>query len=160
MWWFKRAVLRTTYADVQAMHPWFLDYTQLEPGIRELVRTLNQTDLVETLSSCEGHPEVPEWWEMTGGTAYVLYLITNSTEWDRVLDRLRERAQGWKDVQLLVVEDDEEQWLGFQVSHAEPESARRVLDRAIGEADELIKEYLDQEAVALASASRGQNDLA
>ncbi len=48
MWWFKQAVLRPTFADVQAMHPWFLDYEQLEPGVRELVWTLNQTDLVET----------------------------------------------------------------------------------------------------------------
>ena len=71
MWWFKRAVLRPTFANVQAMHPWFLDYEQLEPGIRELVWTLNQTDLVETLTSCEGHPESPDWWEITGGTAYV-----------------------------------------------------------------------------------------
>ena len=77
MWWFKRAVLRPTFADVQAMHPWFLDYEHLEPGVRELVRTLNQTDLVETLSSCEGHPELPYWWETTGGTAYVLCLVNN-----------------------------------------------------------------------------------
>ena len=66
-----------TFADVQAMHPWFLDYERLEPGIRELVWTLNQTGLVETLSSCEGHPELPDWWETTGGTAYVLCLVTN-----------------------------------------------------------------------------------
>ena len=62
MWWFKQAVLNTTFADVQAMHPWFLDYANLEPGVRELVWTLNQTDMVETLSSCEGHPELPYWW--------------------------------------------------------------------------------------------------
>ena len=89
MWWFKRAVLRPTFADVQAMHPWFLDYEQLEPGVRELVRTLNQTDLVETLSSCEGHPEFPDWWEATGGTAYVLCLVTCPTGWDSVLHRLQ-----------------------------------------------------------------------
>ena len=76
MWWFKQAVLRPTFSDVQVMHPWFLDYDQLEPGVRELVWTLNQTDLVETLSSCEGHPEFPDWWEITGGTAYVLCLVT------------------------------------------------------------------------------------
>ena len=81
MWWFKQAVLRSTFADVQAMHPWFLDYEQLEPGIRELVWTLNQTDLVETLSSCEGHPELPDWWEATDGTAYVLCLVTSPIQW-------------------------------------------------------------------------------
>ena len=157
MWWFKRAVLRPTFADVQAMHPWFLNYEQLEPGVRELVRTLNQTDLVETLSSCEGHPELPDWWEATGGTAYVLCLVTNPSEWDRVLHRLRQLAQGWKEVQLIVRDDLEpkEQWLGFQVSHAQPESARDALDQAISQASELIKEFLDHDVVAITSARRG-----
>ena len=157
MWWFKRAVLLPTFADVQAMHPWFLDYEQLEPGVRELVRTLNQTDLVETLTSCEGHPELPEWWEATGGTAYVLCLVTNPSEWDRVLHQLRQLAQDWKEVQLIV-DGDQEQWLGFQVSDAQPESARNVLDQAISQANELIKEYLDQDVVAITSARRGQED--
>ena len=155
MWWFKRAVLRPTFADVQAMHPWFLDYDHLEPGVRALVWTLNQTDLVETLSSCEGHPELPYWWETTGGTAYVLYLVTNPSQWDRVLHRLRQLAQDWKDVRLIV-RDDREQWLGFQVSPAQPESARNALDQAIGQANELIKNYLDHDVVALTSARRGQ----
>ncbi len=160
MWWFKRAVLRPTFADVQAMHPWFLDYEQLEPGVRELVRTLNQTDLVETLTSCEGHPELPDWWEATGGTAYVLYLVTNPNQWDRVLYRLRHLAQDWKDVQLIVQDDPEqsEQWLGFQVSHAQPESVRNTLDQAISQVNELIKEYLDHDVVAITSARRGQED--
>ena len=155
MWWFKRAVLRPTYADVQAMHPWFLDYEHLEPGIRELVWTLNQTDLVETLSSCEGHPELPYWWETTGGTAYVLYLVTSPSQWDKVLHQLRQLAQDWKHVQLIV-RDAREQWLGFQVSQAPPEAARNALDQAFSQTSELIREYLDQDAVALTSARRGQ----
>ena len=160
MWWFKRAVLRPTFPDVQAMHPWFLDYEKLEPGVRELVWTLNQTDLVETLSSCEGHPELPDWWETTGGTAYVLCLVTSPSQWDRVLHRLRQLAQDWKDVQLIVRDDQEqwEQWLGFQVSHAQPESARNALDQAISQANELIEEYLDHDVVAIVSARRGQQD--
>ena len=151
MWWFKRAVLRSTFSDVQAMHPWFLDYEQLEPGVRDLVWTLNQTDLVETLSSCEGHPELPDWWEATGGTACVLCLVTSPSQWDRVLHRLRHLAQDWKDVQLIVRDDweDSEQWLGFQVSHAQPESVRIALDHAISQANELIKEYVDEEVVAI-----------
>ena len=159
MWWFKRAVLRPTFADVQAMHPWFLDYEHLEPGIRELVRTLNQTDLVETLSSCEGHPESQDWWEATGGTAYVLYLMTSPSQWDRVLDRLRQLAQGWEKVQLLVQDDQDrsEQWLGFQVSYAQPETVRNALDQAISQANELIKEYLDQDVVAITSARHGHD---
>ena len=155
MWWFKRAVLRPTFPDVQAMHPWFLDYEQLEPGVKELVWTLNQTDLVETLSSCEGHPELPDWWEATGGTAYVLYLVTSPSRWDGVLHQLRQLAEGWKDVELIV-QGDREQWLGFQVSHAQPESVRNTLDLAIGQASELIKEHVDQDAVAITSARRGQ----
>ncbi len=160
MWWFKRAVLRPTFADVQAMHPWFLDYELLEPGVRELVWTLNQTDLVETLSSCEGHPELPDWWEATGGTAYVLFVVTNPSGWDRALSRLRQLAQDWEDVQLIVQGDrDREQWLGFQVSRAQPESARKALDHAIGQANELIKEHLDHDVVALlTSARRGQEE--
>ena len=157
MWWFKRAVLRATFADAQAMHPWFLDYEQLEPGVRELVWTLNQTDLVETLSSCEGHPEFPDWWEATGGTAFVLCLVTNPGQWERVLHQLRQLAQDWKDVQLIV-RGDQEQWLGFQVEHAQPESARKALDQAISQANELIKEYLDHDVVAITSARRGQED--
>ena len=157
MWWFKRAVLLPTFADVQAMHPWFLDYKQLEPGVRELVWTLNQTGLVETLSSCEGHPELPDWWETTDGTAYVLCLVTNPSRWDRVLHRLWQLAQDWKEVQLIVRDDREqgEQWMGFQVSHAQPESARNSLDQAISQANELIKEYLDHDIVAVTSARRG-----
>ena len=158
MWWFKRAVLRPTFADVQAMHPWFLDYEQLEPGVRQLVWTLNQTDLVETLSSCEGHPELPDWWETTGGTAYVLCLVTSPDQWDQVLHRLRQLAQDWKGVQFIVQDDREqwEQWLGFQVSPAEPESARKALDQAISQTNELIKEYLNHDVVAITSARRGQ----
>ena len=157
MWWFKQAVLRPTFADAQAMHPWFLDYEQLEPGVRELVWTLNQTDLVETLTSCEGHPELPDWWETTGGTAYVLCLVTSPSQWERVLDQLRQLAQDWRDVQL-VVQGDREQWLGFQVNHAQPEVARNCLDQAISQACELNKEYLDHDAVALTSARHGQGD--
>ena len=157
MWWFKRAVLRPTFADVQAMHPWFLDYEQLEPGVRELVRTLNQTDLVETLTSCEGHPELPDWWETTGGTAYVLLLVTNPDRWERVLHQLRRLAEDWKDVQLIV-RGDREQWLGFQVSHAEPESVRKSLDHAISQAGELIGEYVDHDVVAITSARRAHED--
>ncbi len=157
MWWFKRAVLRPTFAEVQAMHPWFLDYDQLEPGVRELVWTLNQTDLVETLTSCEGHPELPDWWETTGGTAYVLYLVTNPSRWGRVLDQLRQMAENWEDVQLIV-RGDREQWLGFQVSHAQPESVRNTLDQAISQASELLKEYVDHDVVAITSARRGQED--
>ena len=162
MWWFKRAVLLKTFADSQAMHPWFLDYERLEPRIRELVWTLNQTDLVETLSSCEGHPELPDWWETTGGTAYVLCLVNDPKEWDWVMHRLRKLAQDWKDVQLIVRDDRErwEQWLGFQVSHAQPETARNNLDQAISQAIELIKEYLDDDVVALTSARRGGEDYA
>ena len=154
MWWFKRAVLRSTLVDVQAMHPWFLDYEQLEPGVRELVRTLNQTDLVETLSSCEGHPELPDWWETTGGTAYVLCLVTSPGQWGPVLHRLRQLAQGWDEVRLIVRDDREqgEQWLGFQVSLAQPESVRNALDQAISQANELIKEYVDHDVVAITSA--------
>ena len=159
MWWFKRAVLRPTFADVQAMHPWFLNYEQLEPGIRELVWTLNQTDLVETLSSCEGHPELSYWWETTGGTAYVLYLVNSPARWARVLHQLRRMAQDWKDVQLIV-QDAREQWLGFQVSPAQPESARNALDQAFSRASELIREYVDHDVVALTSARRGQEDYA
>ena len=160
MWWFKQAVLRSTFADVQAMHPWFLDYEQLEPGIRELVWTLNQTDLVETLSSCEGHPELPDWWEATDGTAYVLCLVISPGQWDRVLHRLRHLAQDWTDVQLIVRDDWEqrEQWLGFQVSHAQPEYVRNALDQAISQANELIKEYLDHDVVATTPARRVQED--
>ena len=160
MWWFKRAVLLPTFPDVQAMHPWFLDYEQLEPGVRELVRTLNQTDLVETLSSCEGHPELPDWWETTGGTAYVLCLVTSPSRWERVLHRLRQLARDWNEVQLLVRDDRDrrEQWLGFQVSHAQPEAARNALDQAISQANELIKEYLDHDVVALTSARRAHED--
>ena len=157
MWWFKQAVLRPTFADVQAMHPWFLDYEHLEPGIRELVWTLNQTDLVETLSSCEGHPELPDWWEATGGTAYVLCLVTSPSRWDRVLQQLRQLSQGWKDVQLII-DGDLEQWLGFQATHAQPESVRNALDQAISQTNELIKEYLDQDVVAITSARHGQGD--
>ena len=157
MWWFKQAVLLTTSSDVQAMHPWFLDYEQLEPGVRELVRTLNQTDMVETLSSCEGHPEFPDWWEITEGTAYVLCLVTKSRQWGRVLHRLQRMAQDWKEVQLIVRDDQEqsEQWLGFQVSHAEPETARNALDQAISQTNELIREYLDHDVVAMTSGRRG-----
>ena len=105
MWWFKRAVLLRTFPDSQAMHPWFLDYERLEPGVRELVWTLNQTDLVETLSSCEGHPELPDWWETTGGTAYVLCLVNRPRQWDWVMHRLRKLAQDWDGVQLIVKDD-------------------------------------------------------
>ncbi|MCE2404678.1 MAG: hypothetical protein J4F43_05930 [Dehalococcoidia bacterium] len=157
MWWFKQAVLRPTFADVQAMHPWFLDYEQLEPGVRELVWTLNQTDLVETLSSCEGHPELPDWWETTGGTAYALCLVTSPRRWDRVVHQLRHLAQDWEEVQLIV-RGGREQSLGFQDTHAQPESARNALDQAIGQANELIKEYLDHDVVALAPARRGQEE--
>ena len=158
MWWFKRAVLRPTFPDVQAMHPWFLDYERLEPGVRELVWTLNHTGLVETLSSCEGHPGLPDWWESTGGTAYVLYLVTSPTQWDRVLRQLRQLAQDWNEVQLIVRDDREqgEQWLGFQASHARPESVRNALDRAFSQANELISEYLDHDVVAITSSRRGQ----
>ena len=163
MWWFKRAVLLPTLADVQAMHPWFLNYEQLEPGVRELVWSLNQTGLVETLSSCEGHPELPYWWETTGGTAYVLCLVTSPDEWPRVLHRLQQLAQGWEKVQLTIQDDREqwdrwEQWLGFQVSQVPPESARIALDQAISQASELLKEYLDHDVVAITSARRGQED--
>jgi len=160
MWWFKRAVLRTTFAEAQAMHPWFLNYEQLEPGVRELVRTLNQTDLVETLSSCEGHPELPDWWDTTGGTAYVLCLVTSPSQWNQVLNRLRQLAQDWTEVQLIVRDDRErsEQWMGFQASHDEPQTVRNALDRAISQANELIREYLDHDVVAITSARRGRED--
>ena len=150
MWWFKRAVLRQTFANVQAMHPWFMDYEQLEPGIRELVWTLNRTDLVETLTSCEGHPESQDWWETTGGAAYVLCLVTSPRRWERVVAELRQMAQGWTEVELIV-QGSREQWLGFRVSQGEPEPARKALDQAFSQACELIKEYLDQEVVALTS---------
>ena len=160
MWWFKRAVLLQTFPDAQAMHPWFMDYEQLEPGVRELVWTLNQTDLVETLSSCEGHPELPDWWETTGGTAYVLCLVNSPSQWDWVMHRLRKLAQDWEGVQLIVKDDRErwEQWLGFQVNRARPETARNALDKAISQANELIREYLDDDIVALTSARRGQEN--
>jgi len=45
--------------------------------------------------------------------------------------------------------------MGFQVSHAQPESARNSLDQAISQANELIKEYLDHDIVAVSSARRG-----
>ena len=45
--------------------------------------------------------------------------------------------------------------MGFQVSHAQPESARNSLDQAISQANELIKEYLDHDIVAVTSARRG-----
>ena len=157
MWWFKRAVLRPTFANVQAMHPWFLDYERLEPGIRELVWTLNQTDLVETLTSCEGHPESPDWWDITGGTAYVLCLVTKPNQWGQVLHRLRQLAQGWKEVILIIHDDREqqEQWLGFRVSHAQPASVRDALDQAFSQANELIKEYVSHDVVSITSARRG-----
>ena len=153
MWWFKQAVLNTTFADVQAMHPWFLDYANLEPGVRELVWTLNQTDMVETLSSCEGHPEVPYWWEESGGTAYVLCRVTSHGEWNQLLHRLRQLAQHWQHVQLIIEDDidQSEQWLGFRVIDCQPESARKALDQAIRQATDLIK----QDVFAISSASKG-----
>ena len=157
MWWFKQAVLRPTFPDAQAMHPWFLEYERLEPGVKELVWTLNQTDLVETLTSCQGHPEDPYWWETTGGTAYVLCVVTSPSRWNRVLHQLRQLAEGWNDVQLII-RGGREQWLGFRVSHAPPESARNALDQAISQANELIKKYVDHDIVAITSAQRGRED--
>ena len=92
--------------------------------------------------------------------AYVLCLVISPSQWDRVLQRLRQLAQDWKDVQLIVRDDPEqgEQWLGFQVSHAQPEAVRNTLDQAISQANELIKEYLDYDVVAITSARRGQED--
>ena len=153
MWWFKRAVLVPAPPDVQLMHPWFMDYDVLEPGIKDLVWALNQTDLVETLSSCEGHPDSPEWWN-SGGVAHVLYRVNRPTRWKRMLQRIQDQSQGWCDVEL-VVEGRREQWLRFGVQSGLPDRVRRALDEAIGQTTNLIKEYLDDEAVSVGSTRQG-----
>ena len=59
----------------------------------------------------------------------------------------------------MIVKDDMErceQWLGFQVTHAQTETARNALDQAISQANELIKEYLNDDIVALTSTRIGQ----
>ena len=108
--------------------------------------------MVETLSSCEGHPELPYWWEDSGGTAYVLCWVTRPDEWSRLLHRLQQLAQDWEHVQLIIGYEREqsEQWLGFQVIHFQPESARKILDQAISQTTDLIK----QEVFAIASTPR------
>ncbi|MBI4894585.1 MAG: hypothetical protein HY833_02530 [Candidatus Aenigmarchaeota archaeon] len=40
---------------VDYMEPGRMDYSLIEPGVRELVRQLNEISFVETVSSCEGH---------------------------------------------------------------------------------------------------------
>ena len=76
-----------------------------------------------------------------------------------MLHQLRQMAQHWKDVQLIV-RGEREQWLGFQVDYAEPESVRSALDQAISQTSELLKEYLDHDVLAITSARRGQEDQA
>jgi hypothetical protein len=153
MWWFKRAVLVPAPPDVQLMHPWFMDYDILEPGIKDLVWALNQTDLVETLSSCEGHPDSREWWD-SGGAAHVLYRVNRPTRWKRVLQRVLSQSQDWHDVEL-VLEGRREQWLRFRVQPGFPDKARQALDKAIGQTTSLIKEYLDYEAVSVGFVRQG-----
>jgi hypothetical protein len=157
MWWFKRAVLAPAPPDVQLMHPWFIDYDALEPGIKDLVWTLNQTDLVETLSSCEGHPDSPGWWD-SGGVAYVLYRVNRPTRWKRVLQQVLDQSQEWRDVEL-VLEGRREQWLGFSAQPGIPDLVRQALDKAIGQTTNLIKEYLDDEAVSVGSTRQSSSRL-
>ena len=47
---------------------------------------------------------------------------------------------------------------GFQVSHVQPEPVRNALDQAIGQANELIKEYLGRGVAAITSARGGQEN--
>ena len=47
---------------------------------------------------------------------------------------------------------------GWQVDRAQPGTARNNLDQAISQANELTKEYLDDDIVALTSARSGQGD--
>ena len=78
--------------------------------------------------------------------------MTRPGEWNRLLHRLQQLAQDWKHVKLIIGDEKEhsEQWLGFQVSHAQPESARKSLDQAISQATDLIK----QEVFAISAVPR------
>jgi hypothetical protein len=55
----------------------------------------------------------------------------------------------------LVIEGRREQWLRFGVQSGLPDKVRRALDEAIGQTTNLIKEYLDEEAVSVGSTRQG-----
>ncbi len=47
--------MRFPLRPVDYMDPREMDYGMIEPGIRELVKQMNEVPFVETVSSCEGH---------------------------------------------------------------------------------------------------------
>ena len=131
--------------------------SRFEPGVRELVWTLNQTDLVETLTSCQGHPEDPYWWETTGGTAYVLCVVTSPSKWNSGAGSVA-AASRWLEGGPTV----STRWPGAVAGVSSQPCTTGIrpqsLGPRIGQANELIKEYLDHDVVALTSVRRGQED--
>lgn len=139
MWWFKQAVLHRTEPEVQLMHPWYLDYSKLDESVRGLVYALNCTDLVETLSSCGGHPESRSWQEDTGA-AYVLCRVLHPCRWAEVVSRLEVTSRSWDGVRFLT-RGKREQWMVFQAKQGPADHVRQRLDTAISETTMLVGEY-------------------
>jgi len=47
--------MRRLLKPIDYMDPHVIDYNLIEPGIRDLVRQMNEVPFVDTVSSCEGH---------------------------------------------------------------------------------------------------------
>lgn len=134
---------------MRLMHPWFIDYQQVEEPIRRLVWILNNTGLVETLDSCGGHPE-DDYWTDNFGRAYILFRIIDRGAWAHIRAAVRRAAVKSKIVETSFHRDGSEEWIVFQLrTTAQPEVMRGSLDSAIDAAERAIAPSLCSEHLEL-----------
>ncbi|MBM3925226.1 MAG: hypothetical protein FJ320_04455 [SAR202 cluster bacterium] len=157
MWWFKRAAFHKAEPQSQIMHPWYLDYELVEEPIRGLVWSLNHTDLVETLSSCCGHPENEEW-AANSRVGYVLYRVIRPSLWKVVLTEIQKASASWSAVELLIG-GRREQSMAFQARPSDPERIRDALYRAYRQTETIVARHLDPDCLSLSPGANLVNNL-
>lgn len=93
--WLEAAARRRIDPRVQVMHPAEIDYNLLEEPVRDFVRALNTTAVVETLGSCGGHP-----FEAASGAPSIERRAHSAYVLLHVLDE-----SGWRDLALAIAGD-------------------------------------------------------
>ncbi|MFN8559418.1 MAG: hypothetical protein U0531_19465 [Dehalococcoidia bacterium] len=150
--WLDSACARPADPYCRIMRPSEIRYELLEAPVRELVRALNVSGVVETLNSCGGHTESEPSTAAHARSAFVTVHVLDDLRWRAVALAMAAAVRVQPSVSMSISFDHQAEVRFWVPEWAEPRDRRRLLDRALAGATNAVRSWQRPE--------RGRDDAA
>jgi hypothetical protein len=139
--WLDDAVAKEIDLSRRIMRPGEIRYDLLDPQVRDLVRALNDSGVVETLWSCAGHPLDEDQTLSAACSATVLLHVLDKAGWRQAALAIAQHVRVLAGVAMTVTFEHEAQ-LRFTVPEwLAPAWRRMLLDAALEAAACALREW-------------------